>query len=126
MVSRIECVTIDCANAQRLAAFWAGVLGYETHEDIEGWVVIRDPRGAGPMMGFQQVPEGKIIKNRVHVDTTQVDGAWQDEVGRLASLGATPVRYVDERPDEAHWIMEDPEGNEFCCVWHRTPTQGAS
>jgi hypothetical protein len=47
-----------------------------------------------------------------------VDGEWQDEVRRLAGLGATLVRYVDERPDEAHWIMQDPEGNEFCCVWH--------
>lgn len=119
MVSRIEAVTTDCADPQRLAAFWAAGLGYETVEDIEGWVLLRDPSGAGPMMGFQRVPEGKRVKNRVHVDVTQVEGGWRDEVDRLVGLGAVLVRCVDERPDEAHRLRQDPEGNEFCCVRHR-------
>ena len=119
MASRIEAVTTDCADPRRLAAFWAAALGYEPDEDSDEWVLLRDPAGAGPMLGFQRVPEEKVVKNRVHLDVTQVDGAWQDEVDRLSGLGASLVRYVDERPDEAHWIMLDPEGNEFCCVWHR-------
>ena len=119
MVSRIEAVTTDCADPQRVAAFWTAALGYETDEESDGWVLIRDPTGAGPMMGFQRIPEGKKVKNRVHVDITPVDGEWQDEVDRLAGLGGVLVRYVDERADEAHWIMRDPEGNEFRCVWHR-------
>ncbi len=127
MVSRIECVTVDCVDAVQLAAFFAAVLGYETHEVIEGdWVVTRDRSGSAPMMGFHQVPEGKIIKNRVYMDTTQVVGAWQDEVDQLVGLGAKLVRYYDERAEEAHCVMEDPEGNEFCCVWQRSPAQSPS
>jgi Glyoxalase-like domain len=35
------------------------------------------------------------------------------EAGRLASLGASVFREVEERGE--HWIvMQDPEGNEFC------------
>lgn len=119
MVSRIEAVTTDCADPQRLAAFWNSALGYETDEDSDGWVLIRDPGGAGPMLGFRRVPEGKTVTNRVHLDVAPVAGAWRDEVERLEKLGARLVRYVDEQANEAHWIMHDPEGNEFCCVWHR-------
>jgi hypothetical protein len=68
VVSRIECVTTDCAEPRRLWKFWAAVLGYETYGESDGWVVICDPGGAGPMMGFQRVPEAKIVKNRVHVN----------------------------------------------------------
>jgi len=119
MVSRIGAVTTDCADPQRLAAFWAAVLGYETEEASDGWLLLRDPGGGGPDLGFQRVPEGKTVKNRVHLDLIPVDGAWHDEVKRLEDLGAALVRYVDEQPEEAHWLMHDPEGNEFCCVWLR-------
>lgn len=51
-VARIEAVTTDGAEPQRLAAFWAAALVYETYEDMEGWVLLRDPGGVGPMLGF--------------------------------------------------------------------------
>jgi hypothetical protein len=73
---------------------------------------------------FQQVPEGKAAKNRVHLDLRVAPGlegdermaALESECERIVSLGATRVhRYEPEPPMSAgHIVMTDPEGNEFC------------
>src|SRR5918994_4351983 len=88
MATRIQ-VTIDCADPDRLARFWAEALGYRLQEPPDGfdswqayWVsrglppeevedgydAIVDPDGVGPRIWFQQVPEGKVVKNRLHLD----------------------------------------------------------
>ena len=81
---------------------------------------IVDPDGKGPRIFFQRVPEGKTVKNRVHLDVRSAPGlegderlaALEAEAARLAPLGATKV---EVREDEEHLIvMQDPEGNEFC------------
>jgi len=80
-----------------------------------------DPEGKGARVYFQRVPEGKSVKNRVHLDIRTAPGAAGDErlqrlaeeVRRLSELAAEQVRVVDEMGE--HWIvMRDPEGNEFC------------
>ena len=59
------------------------------------------------------VPEGKIVKSRVHLDLTSSDMAA--EVVRLGALGALVLRDLSEM--DATWtVMTDPEGNEFCVV----------
>ena len=81
-----------------------------------------DPDGSGPRIYFQQVPEGKRVKNRVHLDLN-VGGprtaAPQErrrridaEVDRLVGLKARKVKAVEER-GEYFVNMLDPEGNEF-------------
>jgi hypothetical protein len=85
-----------------------------------------DPDGTGPRISFLKVPEGKVAKNRVHLDL-QVGGgrgeAWQERwprvtatVDRLTRAGATVLREesLAGRPD--HVVMADPEGNEFCVL----------
>ena len=119
MSVRIDYVTIDCADGPRLAEFWSKALGYEIVKNKPGWIVLADPSGAGPNIGLQTVPEGKVVKNRVHVDLLTSAETWRVEVARLESLGARSVRYIDEQADEAHMFMQDPEGNEFCCFWKR-------
>jgi hypothetical protein len=73
------------------------------------------------------VPEGKVAKNRMHLDL-QVGGGraepWDirrsrvtDAVNQLREYGARVVQEIaldDGRLD--HVIMADPEGNEFCVV----------
>ena len=56
-----------------------------------------------------------MVKNRVHLDLIPTEGGLETEIRRLERLGARRVRYVENDPDESHWIMADPEGNEFCC-----------
>ena len=134
-------VTFDCAEPERLARFWCDVLGYEVPpppaefttwddfnrsqaaEDRDSWFACTDPSGVGPRLFFQRVPEGKVAKNRVHLDVRVGTGlvgeerlaALEAECARLVALGATHVQtlYADEE-NESCIPMLDIEGNEFC------------
>lgn len=136
-------VTFDCADPDRLAHFWAELLGYVLdppppgYDSWEAWLTeqgipesdwnmasaISDPDGRGPRIFFQRVPEQKQQKNRVHLDVNAGGprGTPDDErragidaaVERAVAIGATKVRLVEER-GERHYVMQDPEGNEFC------------
>jgi len=131
-------IAIDCADPHSLARFWAGVVGYqvEDHHDgvermiaagyadrdaaveIDGrlqWATATacfDPDGRGPRLLFQQVPETKTVKDRIHLDLHfPTDG--NAEVERIIELGAT--RLWDGQQGPHTWItLADPEGNEFC------------
>jgi hypothetical protein len=85
---------------------------------------VEDPDEVGPRLYFQKVPEGKVAKNRVHLDLNVGGGASvpleerrrrvDAEVARLKALGATDERGAIEKRGE-YWVrMNDPEGNEFC------------
>ena len=135
-------VVFDCADPQRMAAFWSEAIGYQVQAPPEGFATwpdfltsigvpedafnsasaIVDPAGSGPRIFFQQVPEHKTTKNRVHLDLnvgggpetpvhvrrTRVDA----EAERLSAIGATTVRSYEENGE--YWVaMLDPEGNEF-------------
>jgi Glyoxalase-like domain len=113
MATLIECMTLDCTEPRRLATFWAAALDYIVREDKGHWVVLRPASGHGPLLGFQQVPEMKVVKNRVHMDLRPTVG-MEEEVTRLEGLGAQRLRLVPDDPTNIHTIMQDPEGNEFC------------
>ncbi|OIH97795.1 VOC family protein [Curtobacterium sp. MCBA15_001] len=113
-------VTFDCADPARVATFWAAVLGYEL--DLAASAA-SDPAGIGPRLFFQRVPEGKVVKNRVHLDVRVGTGlvgderlrALEAEGARLEALGATRVRLLPaDDEDESCLVMQDVEGNEFC------------
>ncbi|MFE9139152.1 VOC family protein [Streptomyces sp. NPDC007355] len=134
-------VTFDCAEPERVARFWCEVLGYvappppegfATWDDYNGslpagdrgaWFACSDPTGVGPRLYFQRVPEGKAVKNRVHLDVRVATGlvgearvaALEAECARLVALGAVRVQLLlaDEN-NESCLAMQDVEGNEFC------------
>ncbi|MGW6335902.1 VOC family protein [Nocardia rhamnosiphila] len=70
--------------------------------------------GQGRRLLFQDVPETKTVKNRLHIDIHSTPGGLDELVARLERLGATRVREVDQGPAGHWWVMLDPEGNEFC------------
>jgi len=143
-VSRQIQVTFDCADPAALSAFWAEALGYllpdppggfaTWDEALDAWGVpperrnsaaaVEDPDGVGPRIFFQQVPEGKTAKNRVHLDVRAAPGlegedrmaALTVECERLVALGATQhhVAAPDPPMSQGFIVMQDPEGNEFC------------
>ncbi|GAB04364.1 VOC family protein [Gordonia amarae] len=137
-------VTFDCADPAMLAEFWAQVLRYEVQgpplgfatwdealdalgvpaEDRNSRSAVVDPAGTGPRIFFQRVPEGKGVKNRVHLDVRAAPGlaggdrmaALEAEALRLIELGATRLERFDPDPplETGFIVMADPEGNEFC------------
>jgi hypothetical protein len=77
----------------------------------------------GPRLFFQQVPEGKIAKNRVHLDVRAAPGlsgkereeALGAECERVVALGATVYERLEADDfNQLCIVMNDPEGNEFC------------
>ena len=119
MTSKITGVIFDCADPAALAGFWAQVLGQRCDGEPDfAW--LEGPYGV-VSVGFQRVPESKVVKNRVHVDVTPSDIGQAEEVERLERLGA---RRIDVgQPADASWVvMADPEGNEFCVL--RPPAEG--
>jgi hypothetical protein len=134
-------VTFDCAEPERVARFWCEVLGYVVPPPPEGFAswddfnsslpperqgsafACGDPTGVGPRLFFQRVPEGKVVKNRVHLDVRAGTGLVGDErlatleaeCTRLVALGATRVRLLEaDGEEESCIVMQDIEGNEFC------------
>jgi hypothetical protein len=134
-------VTFDCAEPERVARFWCEVLGYVVPPPPEGFATwddfdralpperqgsafaCTDPSGAGPRLFFQRVPEGKVVKNRLHLDVRAGTGlvgeerlaALEAECARLAALGAVRVRLLPaDGGNESCLVMQDIEGNEFC------------
>ena len=134
-------VTFDCAEPERVARFWCEVLGYvvpppppgfDSWQDFDGALppeqqgsafACQDPNGVGPRLFFQRVPEGKVVKNRVHLDVRVGTGLVGDERlaaldaerDRLVDLGATQVRrMLADSVNESCIVMQDVEGNEFC------------
>jgi glyoxalase superfamily protein len=92
---------------------------------FQGYAAIRHPDdpfdqtsgvGRGRRLLFQDVPEDKSGKNRLHLDVHSEPGDLDGLVARLEGLGATRVREVDQGPAGHWWIMRDPEGNEFCAA----------
>ncbi|MFG2044806.1 VOC family protein [Dactylosporangium sp. NPDC048998] len=143
-------LAIDCADPDRLVPFWARALGYVPAEPPAGHASWReyylsigvpeaelgggdavdrlvDPTGRGPAIWFQVVPEGKSVKNRLHLDLKVGGGQAvplperrrrvDAKAAELVASGATIVR-VNESTEPEHYavLMGDPEGNEFCVV----------
>lgn len=151
-MSRQIQVTSDAHDPRALSTFWREVLGYvhpgppgvqvpEGTDPLAAWEdflarigvpeehrnaksAIEDPEGEGPRIFFQQVPEDKVAKNRVHLDVRAAPGlegearmaALEAECSRLVALGATRLRREEPAPplSAGFIVMADPEGNEFC------------
>lgn len=106
-------VVIDCAEHGAVVEFWAAALDYEPRALNEQYVaLVPRERGPGkPPLLFQRVPEGKVVKNRVHLDFKADDR--EADVARLVGLGA--VEGPTWSLGRLTWtVMSDPEGNEFC------------
>jgi hypothetical protein len=129
MASKFTELAIDCADPDGLARFWCSVLGYEVQDqDDDGAIMIGSPlvpegkNRVGPVpptLTFMRVPEGKTIKNRLHIDVNPTDREQDEEVRRLLDLGA---RHLDVGQGDVSWVvLADPEGNEFCVLSGRRP-----
>ena len=139
-------LAIDANDPPRLARFWAAALSYQPvppEQPQTTWYAhyrarlgdnaafdnrIFDPAGLGPPIWFQEVPESKAGKNRLHLDlypTGRDDSLALESrinlvearVAELVGLGAEVERRTQgNEPEDSFYyvVMRDPEGNEFC------------
>jgi len=135
-------IVFACQDPDRLATFWAAVLGYvlqpppegfsswdefadtvgipiEKRNDISACI---DPDGIGPRLLFERY-DGGAANRRVHVDVNalgrglaeeQRSARLEDERGRLEALGAMFHREATGMAGEHWYEFHDPEGNWFC------------
>lgn len=101
----------------------AAVAEHNGHRVFRGYAAVRHPDdpydpftgiGKGRRLLFQDVPEAKTVKNRLHIDIHSEPDGLDTLVSHLESLGATRLNEVDKGPAGHWWVMRDPEGNEFC------------
>lgn len=106
-MSRTVQITVDCHDPEKLARFWAEVLGYiipgppgvqlgDGEDPFAAWkefiadlgielgpedmrAAIEDPEQVGPRVFFQTVPEPKTVKNRLHLDVRAAPNLDGDE-----------------------------------------------
>ncbi|MEV5445431.1 VOC family protein [Streptomyces sp. NPDC052644] len=125
MACRISELVIDCADAERLAAFWSEVLGYvELGREDDGSIEIGPPGTGfgGPLPTLVLSPSSapRTGKLRLHIDVSPTDRDQEAELERLLALGARTVD-VGQTGDEDWHVLADPEGNEFCLLHRRIP-----
>ena len=115
MPSRIAVIAIDAVDPERLAGFWCEVLGWRVVA-VDGDLISIGPGDASwPTMDIVAVPEGKVVKNRLHLDLRADGTTTQQELQRLLELGARPTD-VGQASDSSWVVLSDPEGNEFCLL----------
>jgi hypothetical protein len=120
MGARFTELVIDCRDQNRVAEFWAAVLGYDVIDrGPEGEVEIGpSTAGSAPTLVFVRVPEPKTLKNRVHIDVNPTDSDQSTELRRLLDLGARQVD-VGQSSDVTWIVLADVEDNEFCLLRRR-------
>lgn len=139
----------DCVSPSRMTQFWSQALGYRVEDPPNGfetwndyWASIGvpsdeldpdgdgsdslvDPDKNGPRIWFQVVPEGKSVKNRLHLDIRASGGRSVElpvrkervhaRAEELIALGARRLRVLEQEGlDHYAEVMADPEDNKFC------------
>ena len=106
-------LTIDCNEPERLASFWAALLGTEVDITMDdGRFVFLKRNDQLPVICFQRVAEPKTGKNRLHVDLSVDDLGAATE--RVVALGGSWPDGEERRLEGFEWrTLADPEGNEF-------------
>ena len=107
---RLGSVVFNCADLERMTAFWSAALGLEPGPVVDhgGFRVLRGDR---VNLSLQVAGQPVTARDQAHLDL--YTDQQQVEVERLSRLGATFVRHHDD-PEDDFVVMTDPEGNEFC------------
>ncbi|MEU6250006.1 VOC family protein [Glycomyces sp. NPDC047010] len=130
-------LTVDCADPQRMVAFWAPALDYVPEPPPEGHATWRayweslgvppeelppgagdlpesivDPTGRGPRVWFQAVPEAKSLKNRFHFDLKPGGGRGVPRDVRIERVGAVVDRMVEAGATVVR-VNDDPDSGHY-------------
>jgi hypothetical protein len=104
--NRLYEIVLDAADARAQADWWNQLLGGRVNHEDDGSFLDQVDGLPFEYLVFQEVPEPKTTKNRVHLDV-------RADVETVVARGGIVLR--DPVPGDTHWhVMADPEGNEFC------------
>ena len=116
MSARFKDLCLDANDHHAVADWWCTAIGYVRRDKRTGFdrpadwpipIAPADDATPGPLIWVCPVPEGKTVKNRMHLDV------WGDPA-ELIALGASHLRRVDDSDGPGWDVLADPEGNEFC------------
>jgi Glyoxalase-like domain len=120
-------VVVDCADVAAQGRWWAEALGWHIEYEAPDELILVPPHALAkgdsipveersPGLVFVSVPEGKQVKNRLHLDLApRAHDDQAAEVARLERLGAKRVD-VGQGATQSWVVLADPEGNEFCVL----------
>lgn len=128
MTLRLQAICIDSTDPRIPAAFWGKALGWRRTHDADDEIALEPPAGSpedgvSPDLLFLKVPEGKAVKNCLHLDLRPEDR--DAEVARLEELGARRVS-VGQGAEVTWVVLQDPDGNEFCVLRALRPEEQTS
>lgn len=124
---RIQHITVDCASPYELASFWSVVTGWPisaVDEPGDDEVLLEPTEPGMAELLFVRVPEGKVGKNRLHLDLVPTERTRDEDVARLIAAGAVLVADCRTAEGRGWVVLADPEGNEFCVEGERLSTGG--
>ncbi|WP_460511090.1 VOC family protein [Frigoribacterium salinisoli] len=119
-------VVVDCSDLHAQARWWAETLGWQLVFEADDEAAVVPPHAVDdgrdiPLdeqpqgLVFVPVPEGKTVKNRLHIDLAP--GPDDDQAEQVAALVARGATRVDVGQGDETWVvLADPEGNEFCVL----------
>ncbi|HET9649594.1 MAG TPA: VOC family protein [Microlunatus sp.] len=124
---RILQVVLDTTDVRTLAEFYRRLFGLEYRPGDEppadkDWLVLRDPRGRGPQIAFQQTkgvrpsswPDDDVPQ-MLHLDSSvESTDELERQRERAVALGATIRLDRTDDPDEPLYVFADPAGHPFC------------
>jgi Glyoxalase-like domain len=111
MAIKMEMITFDCDDPDKLADWWARAVDGSVNAVAPGFFVTVT-RPDGPGLSFQKVDDPTPGKNKVHIDFTAAD--MEAEVKRLVDLGASETGRHSFGDDFQWVVLADPDGNAFC------------
>jgi len=116
MTSQLHALGFDAIDPQRLARFWAGLLGREMVDDPPDGFALLPKDDTEFRLEFFPTQAERVGENQMHFDLTST--SLEDQRATVAKALELGGRHLDigQGPDALHVVMADPEGNEFCVI----------
>lgn len=103
-------IAIDTADEDRIAPFWAAVLGGEVSPGG-----VRTSTGDVPVLWFQDTEEHEEPRQRFHLDVWVPPEQVQPRIDAALAAGGT---LASDAEAPSFWVLADADGNKAClCTW---------
>lgn len=101
---------LDTPDYEKIAPFWAAILGYEAKGDE-----VTDRADRTPNVWFQGTDSEAADRQRWHLDVSVPHDVAQERIRAALDAGGT---LVDDGAAPAFWVLADADGNKACiCTW---------